>query len=161
MLLIMITAFVACIGYSVSALKPASSEISASIISIYEEKWDLQFPTPVHHIDIWYNTGWFGDGEAINVFYYENSKPNMQEYGMSLLSEQNIKGAKSRIDSFIATTITLYDETTNVRKTLEQYPVEVQAGDYYTYTSKNNGRNYFIALYKTKEKALYTFEWNE
>ena len=82
---------------------------------------------------------------------------------MIALTSSNVVEASNKIDHFISTTISLYyeEEQKQVKKVFEQHPIRVQVGDFYFYREKNDGYDYFIALFKHDENKLYTFEWHQ
>ena len=134
------------------------------IVNLYEEKWGIQLPLPEEMEEIWGSEASFnGDGEWVNVFYYNNDNPQMQDSGMSIITEENLESANSRIEKFKSNTIALYfdEKTTKIKSLFEQHPVEVQLDDYYFYKAKNGHYDYFIVVYKKDEQKLYTFEWHQ
>jgi len=142
----------------------ATSTTLHDSIRLYEEKWGIQLPLPEKREDIWHSKASFhGDGEWITIFHYNSDNLQMQHSGMTLLTEANLEIAKSRIEHFLSTTTSLYadKEAAKLKTLFEQNAVEVQAGDYYFYKSKNGGNDYFIAVYKVTSQKLFTFEWHQ
>lgn len=132
------------------------------IINNYEEKWGIKLPEPDDREILWYpESNFFGDGEYVNVYTYSNN-PNIEQSDIWPVVEENIDYVKEIIQLFI-------DESTalsRVERKLEafqriQTEADAEVGDYFFYTSKNKGNDYFIVLYKQVQQRLYTFEWHQ
>lgn len=145
------------IWHKVTTITPLDS------INLFEEKWGVQLPLPEKREEIWSSKASFhGDGEWFTIFHYNKDNAQMQDSGMTLMTEANLELANSRIEQFISTTTSIYvNEDAKLKSLFEQNPVEVKAGDYYFYKSKNGGNDYFIAVYKEAMQKLFTFEWHQ
>lgn len=131
-----------------------------AITKLYEEKWGIHLPIPKDSEELWGSEVSFnGDGEWINVFNYD-PKLNFHNSGMKRITEENLNLVNSQVKNFIQTTTSLYRDE-EINKKLEQIQIEAQVDDYYFYKSKNNGYDYFIAIYLVNEQKLYTFEWHQ
>lgn len=131
-----------------------------NIINSYEEEWGLQLPLPDEREEIWSSeASSHGDGEWINVFYY-NAEQNLDKSNMIPITDEDVTKVNNQIQNFIQRTISLYQNEEKTKK-IEQIQVEAQIGDYYFYQSKNNEYDFFIAIYKSAEQKLYTFEWHQ
>ncbi len=133
-------------------------------IDFYEEKWGIELPLPDEINDVHSSEPSFnGDGEWFTIFTYTKDNVEIEKSGMVPIAAANIGNANYKIEKFIATTLEIYmdEETTELKKKFDQYPVKAELGDYYFYKAKNGGNDYFIAVYKQHEQKLYIFEWHQ
>nr|WP_106782619.1 hypothetical protein [Lysinibacillus timonensis] len=133
------------------------------VINSYNKEWGINLPQPNEGKEIWSSENNFhGDGEWVNVFRY-SEEITLSESGLESLTANNLNEARKSVEEFIHATLSVYydDDKEEVQKVFEQFTIIPEIGDYYFYSEKNEGFDYFIALFKRDESTLYTFEWHQ
>lgn len=131
------------------------------IVEAYEKEWGIVLTPPSVETSI-YASPKTSDatGQWVTLYSYEE-QPDFQASEMQEMTSENLTNYKNRLKKFEEQTLAKYtsSEQKEINKAFEEHHPTIKAGDYGYYKEKNDGKDYFLAIYENKK--LYTYTWHE
>ncbi|MBQ0139178.1 MAG: hypothetical protein KBT36_07775 [Kurthia sp.] len=131
------------------------------IVDAYEKEWGISVEAPSVETPIYASPKTTDNtGQWATLYSYED-EPTMKNSGMEKITDTTIKAYEERIAKFEQQTLVgkTAAEQKESKAAFEEYPISLSAGDYGYYKEKNDGKDYFLAIYQ--QKKLYTYILHE
>lgn len=131
------------------------------IVEAYEKEWGIVLAAPAVETKIYASPKTTDDiGQWATLYSYEE-EPNFQQSQMQEITNNNLVKYSNHLEKFEQQTIeksSTSEQSTN-KEVFEKYRPNIEQGDYAYYKEKNDGKDYFLAIYH--HKKLYTYTWHE
>ena len=136
------------------------------IVQSYEKSWGIKLPEPQRFEKVWATKyASHGDGEWYSVMHYEQELPTPSDADLIKITEKNGAIISGKVSRFKTNTIDTHlgdkETQTEIRKALENTPIEFSFGDYYFHKAENGGNDYVIGVYSKSQRKIYLLEWHQ
>lgn len=126
------------------------------VIDAYEKEWGITIPAPTAETPIYATeSSGTGNGQWATLYAFKET-PSLKDSGMEQLTAKTLEQYEEKIRNFEKQTIA---ERKDAKASFEEHHPKLSEGDYGFYKEKNDGDDYFIAVYHNKE--LYTYTWHQ
>lgn len=129
------------------------------IVDAYEKEWGIVIPSPTTEKSIFASEATDDShGQWFTIYSYDETQ-DFSKSKMKKLTAKEVVAYQKRVTKFEQDTFNSYSSKgqKKIEASFKEHRLQVKEGDYVYYKEKENGENYFLAIYNGKE--LFTYNW--
>lgn len=128
------------------------------IVDAYEDEWGIVMPIPDVETTVFASeSSEDGNGQWVTLYSYDEAQ-DLKGSHMEKITSTNLKEYQQQLDLFEKQTIAKYpkNEQQDIIDALNEDKPKIAVGDYGFLNIKNEGADYFLAIYHKDELHTYT-----